>query len=110
MSAFFVLVIVSIVVAGGFLGAFIWSVKTDQYEDRKGAAMRMLYDDEIQKNLFIKYCPGYKITRRFIIYTTFHAEIGFTTLFQRIEHKLLNCFGIDNHMMSNCYVKFVQQI
>ena len=49
MSAFFVLVAVSIMVAGGFLGAFIWSVKNDQYEDRKGAAMRMLYDDELQK-------------------------------------------------------------
>jgi len=51
MSAFFVLVFVSIVVAGAFLGAFIWSVKTDQYDDRQGAAMRMLYDDDIQKNI-----------------------------------------------------------
>ena len=49
MSALFVLVTVSIVVAGSFLGAVIWSVKNDQYEDREGAAMRMLYDDEIQK-------------------------------------------------------------
>lgn len=50
MSALFVLVVVSIVVAGVFLGAFIWSVKTDQYEDHQGAAMRMLYDDDIQNN------------------------------------------------------------
>ncbi len=49
MSAFFVLVGVSILVAGGFLFAFLWSVKSDQYEDRDGAAMRMLFDDEIQK-------------------------------------------------------------
>lgn len=49
MSAFFVLVGVSILVAGGFLGAFLWSVKNDQYEDKEGAAMRMLFDDEIQK-------------------------------------------------------------
>ena len=49
MSAFFVLVGVSILVAGGFLGAFLWSVKNDQYEDKNGAAMRMLFDDEIQK-------------------------------------------------------------
>ena len=49
MSAFFVLVGVNILVAGGFLGAFLWSVKNDQYEDRDGAAMRMLVDDEIQK-------------------------------------------------------------
>jgi cbb3-type cytochrome oxidase maturation protein len=52
MSALFLLVIVSLAVAGFFFGAFIWSVKTDQYEDKKGAAMRMLYDDEIQKNLY----------------------------------------------------------
>jgi len=48
MSAFFVLIAVSILVAGGFLGAFVWSVKNDQYEDKKGAALRILYDDEIQ--------------------------------------------------------------
>jgi cbb3-type cytochrome oxidase maturation protein len=47
-------VIVSIAVAGTFLFAFIWSVKTNQYEDSKGSAMRMLYDDEIQKNLYNK--------------------------------------------------------
>ncbi len=50
MSALFVLVSVSIVVAGGFLGAFIWSVKHDQYEDREGAAMRILYENEVNKN------------------------------------------------------------
>jgi len=49
MSALFVLVIASIMVAGAFLVAFIWSVKTNQYEDREGAAMRMLYDDNTTK-------------------------------------------------------------
>ncbi len=46
MSALFVLVSISIVVASAFLGAFIWSVKTNQYEDKEGAAMRMLYDND----------------------------------------------------------------
>lgn len=50
MSALFVLVFVSILVAGAFLAAFIWSVKTDQYEDRDGAAMRMLFEDDYSKN------------------------------------------------------------
>ncbi|WP_367175540.1 cbb3-type cytochrome oxidase assembly protein CcoS [uncultured Agitococcus sp.] len=50
MSALFVLVIVSIAVAATFLGAFIWSVKTDQYEDRDGASMRMLYDNDVKKS------------------------------------------------------------
>jgi len=52
MSALFMLVAVSIAVAGFFLAAFIWSVKTDQYEDKKGASMRMLFDDDVQKNLY----------------------------------------------------------
>lgn len=50
MSALVVLVIISLLVAASFLGAFIWSVYTDQYNDRDGAAMRMLFDDEFQKN------------------------------------------------------------
>ena len=49
MSALFVLVFVSLLVAGAFLGAFIWSVSTDQYSDREGAAMRMLFDDDYKK-------------------------------------------------------------
>ncbi len=50
MSAFIVLVLVSLLVAASFLGAFIWSVYTDQYNDREGAAMRMLFDDDIKKS------------------------------------------------------------
>ena len=46
MSALFILVVVSICVAGLFLGAFIWSVKNNQYEDQKGAAMRILHENE----------------------------------------------------------------
>ncbi len=51
MSALFVLVAISMVVAGAFLAAFIWSVKTDQYDDKDGAAMRMLYEDESGKQI-----------------------------------------------------------
>jgi len=47
MSALFLLIAVSIAVAGVFLGAFVWSVRNNQYEDQKGAAMRILLDDEI---------------------------------------------------------------
>ena len=45
MSALILLVIASIIVAGLFLGAFIWSIKTNQNEDLKGASMRMLQED-----------------------------------------------------------------
>ena len=47
MSALFVLVIASIIVAAIFLVAFIWSVKSNQLEDQKGSAMRMLYDNDV---------------------------------------------------------------
>lgn len=50
MSAFFILVSVSILVAGAFLGAFIWSVYNDQYNDIKGASIRALFDDTSDKN------------------------------------------------------------
>ena len=50
MSAFFILVTISILVAGAFLGAFIWSVYNDQYGDIKGASMRILFDDDSVKN------------------------------------------------------------
>ena len=45
MSVLFLLVIASVCVAGIFLAAFIWTVKSDQLNDYKGASMRMLYDD-----------------------------------------------------------------
>lgn len=47
MSALYMLVIASILVAAAFLGAFIWSVRSNQFEDQQGAAMRMLYENEI---------------------------------------------------------------
>lgn len=50
MSAFFILVIASIIVAALFLGAFIWSVNTDQYIDKEGSAMRILFDDDTHTN------------------------------------------------------------
>jgi cbb3-type cytochrome oxidase maturation protein len=49
MSVLFILIIVSIVVAAGFLVAFIWSVKNGQYEDGYTPSVRMLFDDELIK-------------------------------------------------------------
>jgi cbb3-type cytochrome oxidase maturation protein len=45
MSVVFILVFVAIVMAGGFLGAFIWSVKNGQYEDTYTPSVRILFDD-----------------------------------------------------------------
>jgi len=49
MSALYLLIIASIVVAGGFLLAFIWSVKSNQFEDQEGSAMRILFEKESKK-------------------------------------------------------------
>ena len=46
MSVLIILIAVSIVVAGGFLAAFIWSVKKGQYDDDYTPSVRMLFDDK----------------------------------------------------------------
>ncbi len=43
------MIIVSLVVALGFLGAFIWSVKSGQYDDDYTPSVRMLFDDDQSK-------------------------------------------------------------
>lgn len=47
MSAIFILISASLIVALGFLGAFIWSVKTGQYDDDYTPSVRMLFDDKL---------------------------------------------------------------
>ena len=47
MSVLVVLVIVSVLVAGSFLCAFIWSVKKGQYDDDYAPSVRMLFDDSV---------------------------------------------------------------
>jgi cbb3-type cytochrome oxidase maturation protein len=49
MSVLIVLVIISIIVAGSFLVAFIWSVKKGQYDDDYTPSVRMLFDDTVPK-------------------------------------------------------------
>lgn len=53
MSVIFLLIIVGIVVATGFLIAFIWAVKTGQFEDSYTPSIRILFDDnpEEENNL-----------------------------------------------------------
>ena len=49
MSAIFVLIGISLVVAIGFLIAFIWSVKSGQYEDVYTPSVRILFDNHQKK-------------------------------------------------------------
>jgi cbb3-type cytochrome oxidase maturation protein len=45
MSVIIVLLIASISVAGLFLGAFIWGVRSGQFEDDYSPSSRILFDD-----------------------------------------------------------------
>jgi cbb3-type cytochrome oxidase maturation protein len=50
MSVLIILIIISVLVAGGFLIAFLWSVKTGQMDDDYTPSIRMLFDDELKKS------------------------------------------------------------
>ena len=45
MSVIFLLVIIGVVVAGLFLGGFIWAVRSGQYDDTYTPSIRMLFED-----------------------------------------------------------------
>lgn len=46
MSVMFILISASLLLALGFLAAFIWSVRSGQYEDDYTPSVRMLFDDK----------------------------------------------------------------
>jgi cbb3-type cytochrome oxidase maturation protein len=46
MSVILVLVAFSVVLAGGFLAAFFWSVRSGQYDDTYSSSVRILFDDD----------------------------------------------------------------
>ena len=46
MYIIFLMIGVSITVAGLFLGAFLWAVRSGQYDDDYTPAIRMLFDNE----------------------------------------------------------------
>lgn len=46
MSVMILHIIVSLLIAIGFLVAFIWAIKTNQYEDDYSPAVRILFDEQ----------------------------------------------------------------
>jgi cbb3-type cytochrome oxidase maturation protein len=46
MSAFFYLIPISLALGGIGLAAFMWSLRSGQYDDLDGAAERILFDDD----------------------------------------------------------------
>ncbi|MDI1233216.1 MAG: cbb3-type cytochrome oxidase assembly protein CcoS [bacterium] len=49
MSVIIILLIISLLIAGGFLIGFLWSVKDGQFDDQQSPAQRMLFDNELKK-------------------------------------------------------------
>lgn len=47
MNVLFLLIGASILVAGGFLLAFLWSVNSGQFDDEYTPSVRMLFDDTL---------------------------------------------------------------
>jgi cbb3-type cytochrome oxidase maturation protein len=47
VSVIIILITVSVLVAGGFLLAFLWSVNSGQMDDDYTPSVRMLFDDEL---------------------------------------------------------------
>jgi cbb3-type cytochrome oxidase maturation protein len=49
MGAFYIMISASLLLAVGFLLAFIWSVKSNQYEDDYTPSIRILFDNTKKK-------------------------------------------------------------
>lgn len=49
VSVLFILIAISILVASAFLIAFLWSVRSGQYDDDYTPSIRMLFDDPPSK-------------------------------------------------------------
>ncbi len=47
MESLLILIPVSLLAAGIGLAAFLWSLRSGQYDDMEGAASRILYDDDV---------------------------------------------------------------
>ncbi len=47
MSVMYLLIILSLLLAGGFLIAFIIAIRNGQYDDKYTPSVRMLFDDEL---------------------------------------------------------------
>lgn len=62
MAVIVILILVSVLVAGGFLLAFLWSVKTGQMDDDYTPSVRILFEDSnnIVKKEVVEILPTSK--------------------------------------------------
>lgn len=47
MEILILLLVASFLISGGFLVAFIWNVKSGQFDDTYGPAQKILFDDKL---------------------------------------------------------------
>ncbi|GAB3196316.1 cbb3-type cytochrome oxidase maturation protein [Pontibacter aydingkolensis] len=47
MYIIFLMIAISVTVAAAFLGAFLWAVRSGQYDDDYTPSVRMLFDNEV---------------------------------------------------------------
>lgn len=50
MDSLIILIPIALLLGGGGLAAFFWSLKSGQYDDLDGAAERIIYDDPYDKS------------------------------------------------------------
>lgn len=50
MSVLVFLIPIALILGGAGLAAFFWALKSGQFEDPKGAAERILLDDDLDEN------------------------------------------------------------
>lgn len=50
MEIIFVLILISLIVAAGFLLAYLWATRSGQFDDAYTPSVRMLFDDELVDN------------------------------------------------------------
>lgn len=48
MEIIYIMLAVSVLLASGFLGAFLWSVRSGQYDDNYTPSVRILFDEQEQ--------------------------------------------------------------
>lgn len=46
MEIVYLLVVLAVLLAGGFIWAFLWAVQSGQFDDLEGPAHRILLDDD----------------------------------------------------------------
>lgn len=57
MSVLVVLIIAGIVMATGFLAAFIWAVRNGQYDDSYSPSVRILFDEDSDNKNDTEFIP-----------------------------------------------------